>query len=157
MGSTFAFGFINMVVKVTARHIQRHVRSVNELMSWIHWARVHELQRGWPSASILFPGPVCKEAPHNSTVKVPAPTDCHLHVCWCDGDEGKWHRECIHLQTVLGRWSSSYCIGLVPHLQKEVIIHRFQNIYTISAPSTNANPSPQWRQIKIWPCPLACL
>ena len=45
----------------------------SELMNWIHWAHVPELQRGWASTSILFSGLVYKEGPDNSTVRVPAP------------------------------------------------------------------------------------
>lgn len=50
-----------VVVKVMTRNMQRDVPRMNELMNRTHEHVFPELQRYWPSASIMIPGHVCQE------------------------------------------------------------------------------------------------
>ena len=63
------------------------------------------------------------------------------------GNRSTW-RQCFEDKEA----SVRFCF--LPHLPKRVIIHRFQNINTIF--SIGSDPSPQWRQIRLWGQMLLC-
>lgn len=111
------------------------------------------------SASVLIPQLVCKEPSHCG--KDPRHPQIVTHLpadVTRKGNDGKSHvdrftsRQCFEDEAA----AVKFCV--LPHLRKKLIIHRFQNINTISALSMDSNPSPQWRRIETWHgIPLRCL
>lgn len=131
-----------VVVKVMTRNMQRDVPRMNELMNRTHEHVFPELQRYWPSASIMIPGHVCQE-PSQQHSSYPWHLQIVTHV-YADvtGRDMRASGSGNGL-TCRPRFEEEIAVelGFLPHLQK-CYNSGISKIDTISALSTNSNPSP---------------
>lgn len=152
----FALGLIKMVVKVTARNMKRYMLDER----WTGFIEQVSLNcKGCHSASVLIPQLVCKELSHCSKDPWHPQIVTHLPAdVTRKGNDGKWHVDRFTFRQCFEDEAAAVKFCFMPHLWKKIIIHRFQNINTISALSMDCSPSPQWRQIKTWQSiPSCCL